>query len=1113
MMPGLGKQALFGVAVIVGLFFSNTLLAASCEKLDDWSMAAVEEESLLITLLRVNNRPVSQAFEVYAYENTYLIPVTALNQLLQLGWEIDRKTPSLMSSEDDAIADLCSFSIMLPKSAGQSGLFWAQDDFDIYIDIAALPHIFGGSAEYQFSLLQLNILADTDFPGLGAAAAIPDLVARHGLLPDRVVADRYRPLTPAIINYRLAGNYNSEQSDGRLTASSNAFFDVANHALELRVNANESNTQQFLRFSKNLDITGDEQAANFLRYEVGDIQLQSDELIHRSTSALGVSIFNFDPSYTRSFSQVTIEETLLPGWRAQLFRNGQFLQERFSNEQNLVVFEQVDTFHGTNLFEIKLYGPEGQEEVRYQTIKVGTQQLTPGKFNYSFNVSDAGKRFIDSDNAEARYDQNLSALLAYGLSHNTTIEASMHSVRGLEQQQDFASSALYVNFTNAALKTQWVKDLDAGNALFVGLNANIARALRANFSARYFDDFESAAYPQSRDIKAEAQLRLNGQLAWWQGVSWSSSIQHRSYNERENTNEVSLSLSKNLLGGTLSSSLAYQDALADEHLRHRVLWSTNIAGWQFSNSIEWLPQDDQQIRSYYSVIRWPQQYDTYNQSRIEYRANREDKVLFTHLFNWRQESFNLQFGGSVSDGGDWTVNLGISGDIEYDMFDQQFNYYRPRGSVANIHALAYLDNNRNALFDTGDETLSGVGMIGNGNWRERRTDGQGLMQLATNARVQAVHIDDITLPDPFMVPVDTLVHVNTHRGGINWVPLAVMTFNDVEGAVYRTTNNSSNSRGVNALTVQLVDPKLNVVGETQTEMDGYFFFSRIPPGQYTLQLDTQYLENNDLTMANAPQRIDAPMEGDSLRINDVLLVERSQAPQLPATPEQKLQAPAEPELKPKLAAQLTRKPALPVELHKKPDAVEVDKFYVQLGAFKKLHLIKDVLKYLPTNEYDVKIFRNHLTGLSYVVAGGYASQQNARLAAEKLKDMPQFTRAYVSAGSRYLSSGWDLEYQLLDMAEHLQLSHQVIREAPADSYFCQLVSYSSLKPISADGLNNMQVVHVAHRQVNNKGFYTLYTGPVANPLECQKPSLNQLTPDAPFALSSVTLRTQLVENP
>ena len=911
--------------------------------------------------------------------------------------------------------------------------------------------------------------------------------------------------------------------------------DVTNHALELRLNTNQNQTQQFLRLSKNLDMSGEFQAKNFLRYEVGDIQLQSDELIYRSQAALGVSIFNFDPSYSRTFSQITIEETILPGWRVQLFRNSVFLQETFSNDRNRVIFEQVDTFLGTNLFEIKFYGPEGQEEIRYKTVNVGSEQLTPGKLNYAFNVSDAGKRFIDGDVQETLYDKNISGLLSYGLSKSTTIEGSLHSVSGLDQEQTFASSALYMNFSSVALKTQWVKDVDAGSALFFGLNTSVSRLLRLNFNARYFDDFKSAAYPERRDIRTEVELRLNGQMPWWKGVNWSSNIQSRTFRELDETNQVSLSLSKNLIGGSITSSLVYQDGFSQERWRHRVLWSQRFGGWQIANSLEWLPEDEQEILSYYSTLRWPQSYNTYNQSRIEYRADRDDKVLFTHSFNWHQDRFNFQAGGSVSGDGNWTVDFGISGDIEYDMFAQHFNAYRPRGSVSNIHALAYLDNNRNSIFDVGDDTLSDIGMIGNGKWRELRTDSQGLMQLPTNSQTQRIRIDESSLPDIYMVAVDKLVQVNTHRGGISWVQLPVVTVNDVEGAIY--VSNNENSRGLGSFTVQLLDSELKVVAETQTEVDGYFFFTRIPPGQYTLKLDAQYLKKNNLIISNVPKIIDAPLEGDSIRMSDIVLVASSPMPMPELDVGSFKQAPLPVEQNDKVPSTVEdiKKPTLLGEADAKLGTVETDAFYVQLGVFKNPATIAQILKSLPTKEYDFKIFRNNLTGLSYLVMGGFASRLEARPAVDMINKQSQFTRAYVSKGSRYFSSGWSLEpdfsvvevnkdngkneqsvddnVKSMTLAEHLLLSSQTVGNAPSNSYFCQLASYGSLTSVNTAMLNNNKMVHVVRRQVNNKGFYTLYTGPVTNPLECQNPSVRRLTPNVPFALSIGTLRGQLMANP
>jgi hypothetical protein len=1061
---------------------SGNAYAESCQITQQWQKIELKDEELLIAALRVNTQTVAASLELYSIDDTQLIPLTLLDNLLQLGWEVDLIKQRLEYTEADE-AGLCTFSIQL--GAGETGWYWAQDDFDIYLDVRALDSLLSASHNFDYALQQITFQTELKLKGL-----LPDAPTgfRHydpvqQIQADRIIGDQYHLATPPLINYKLRSNYDSVQKSTSSQLNLVSFFDLFNHATELRINKSEQNSRQFLKFSKDLDVSGSEEAINFLRYEAGDIQLQSNELISRSKQAAGVRIFNFDPNYSRSFSTVTIEEIALPGWRAQLFRNGQFVREVFSDENSRVVFPEVDTFYGNNLFEIKLYGPEGQQEVRQQNINVGSEQLNPGRINYEFSVSDASKHFIDDDVAESRYDKNIAGLLSYGLSQHTTIELAAQSLSGLEVQQDFISTGVLMTLDNYAIKSQWVKDLDGGDAFFAGLNAGFGRSLKVNFSARYLNDFVSDAYTPEMDLKAEGRVRLSGRSDIWGGTGWNSSVISRWYNQKEQNNIVRLGLNKNLLGGTFSTGVSHNSAAIDRTLEHNIYWSKFLAGWQFSSSLDWLPFDKQELTNFYSAVRWPQKYATYNESRIDYRPLNKHKLSLRHQLSWRHKYFDLQFGGSINDGGEWTVNFGISGDIEYDPFTPEVNFYRPRGgNIANIQALTYLDNNRNSVFDEEDEVLSEVALAGNQAWRAIGTNAEGHIQLYTNTRNQSIHIDEASLADPFMHPVDELVYVNTHRGGINRVALPVVTFNDLEGAIYRVKN--STSRGVNGLKVMLVDEALKVVAETTTEVDGFFFFTRIPPGQYNLQLEAEYLSANKLIIANLPEMINAPQRGDSLRINDLLLVDQEQAPELIAQAQSDSIA----------------------------GPMSADKFYVQLGAFKKPRSIIEVIKYLPTEEYDLKIYRNHRTALSYVVMGGYDSLHEAREAIVKIRNVSQFTEAYVNNGSRYFQAGWTLEYQLHDIQSHLLETHELINTAPEQSYFCQLASYRSLTSIAQDKFNGVLPVYVARRTVKQARFYTLYSGPVLDPLACADEKYAELTPEQPIPLSTIILRTQLVDN-
>lgn len=1041
-------------------------MAIECEPLSNWQKVDINEDTLLLPVLRLNGRPISASIDLFPHDDRFMVPVSTLESVFQLGWDIDIAAAAFSFNNSSQLIDFCDFEINLTKQNEPNGYFWARDDFDIYIDLRALDTVLGGSYAFNYELLHLNLFNDKPFPGLKneASVTVPTFEESVDMQPSRGVGDQYHVISPPLIHYRINGSHDSDLESSKLNGNLNGFFDLFKHATELRINANQDNGNRYLRLSKNLDISGNEQPVNLIRYEIGDIQLQSDELIYSSKQAAGVSVFNFDPNYSRSFTATTLEEVVLPGWRVQLFRNGQFIAEVFSDDDNRAIFENVDTFYGSNLFEFKLYGPEGQQETRTKTLNVGNEQLSPGRFNYLLNVSDASKRFIDEDNVDSLYDKNVSALMSYGVTGNTTIEASVHSLQGADQKQDYLSSALYMNFSGAAVKSQLVKDLNAGGALFTGINSRLFdNKLRANLSYRIFNDFESDAYAASRDLKSETRARLNGRVNWLKGASWGVNYLHRSYNNQSDDNVYSVNLNKNLLGGTFSTTLSRNEGIEDETLGQTLYWSKNFSGWQISNSMSWLPFDNQKVLNYYSNIRWPQQYSTYNESRIDYRPSREHKLEVRHQLNWRRKQFNLQFGTSVNNGGEWTVNFGIAGDIEYSPYDKSLNFYQPRGSnTANIRAFAFLDNNRNSIFDHNDSALSDVTISGNYGWREFRTNQNGKIQLATTKREQGLAIDDASLPDPYMTAADDLVLVNTHRGGINTVSLPVVTFNDIEGAVYRVKNN--NSRGASDLKIRLINQDLELIAETISEVDGFFFFTQIPPGQYKIQVDPDFLTSNELTISNLPKIIDAPSVGDSVRINDLLLVNQATG-----------------------------------EFEETATSDQRELYFVQLGAFKKFRSIYEVIKYLPTDEFNLKIFRNHKKAMSHVAIGGFETILGAQSAIKQIAHIQQLEHIFVSRGERYYASGWDLEFELNDLNNFLNESHEKVRLAHPNSSLCQLASYRSMTSIRQILLNQDESVLLVRRLVSGKRFYTLL-GELKESTESCEAEFQGLTPELPISI-------------
>lgn len=1060
--------------------FSGSIQARTCNDTPTFRQVTLNEEALLISVLRLNGRPLFDGIDIATVGNTHLVPVSGLVSSLNLPWQVSNSEQRIVSAYNDTKLELCDFDIQLQGAQTEGQFLWAQDTFDIYIDVNAIEVLLNVKHDYNYELLQLNLHSDN--PALEPKGGELSFIPTFETLPEkesgRVISDQYSAITLPILNYRVVSQTHSEQGS-RSSASVNGAFDLFNHAASLRVNTSESGTQQLLKLSRNTDFLISPSASDPLRYEFGDIQLQGDELINRAKQAMGVALYSHDPFKSQSFSSATIEEFVLPGWRVQLFRNGQFITEVFSDDSNRVLFADVETFYGDNFFEIKLYGPEGQQETRTQLVKVGTNQLKQGRLSYYVGATDASQRFIDSSvETPQGFYKNATTRIAYGLTNRLTLSGSYHSLAGDDERADYLSSALTFQFPNSVLKAEVANQTNGGEAYFLGLNSRIGNDLRFNLSGQIIDDFVSEAFTHSMSIEQQWRARLNGRTSWLGGAGWNLSITHRSVADQSDSNVFSASLNKNLLGGTFSGSIEHRTGVTEPALKSRVYYSKAMSGWRLTSSLEWYPADNQRIEQFYTTLRWPQKFNSYNETRIQHRPNADIKTEIQHQYNWRLDVFNLALGARYNSANQWGINLTLSGDIDYDPTRRQLNFYRPRGmTAANIEAFVFLDNNRNAVFDEHDQSLADVAIDGSLAWRDQNTDEKGKVRLATTRRQQPLSIATASLPDPYMHPVDQVVQVNTHTGGFNSVALPVVTFNDIEGAVYQIRNGES--RGAGGLKVNILDVQGEIVAQTLTESDGFFYLSKIPPGQYDIQIDPDYLAANNLTIGNQPDLINAPREGDSIRIQDVLITD------------------------------LIHQAAVS-EPRQQQEHFEQE-YFVQLGAFKKSRSIPEVIKYLDIEDFNIRIFRHHLKGLSYVTLGDFEDMQQAQKALQRIVKLRGFEGAYIVPAQRYFGTSWHEEFVLKDIQTMVVRSHTRILKDPDNAMYCQLGAFRSLTSLRPDAVSVNANTLLLRRAVNETRYYTLVKKPDSqDPAACQSMLSGRRDNQRAFAVGARVLKKQLL---
>ncbi len=345
-------------------------------------------------------------------------------------------------------------------------------------------------------------------------------------------------------------------------------------------------------------------------------------------------------------------------------------------------------------------------------------------------------------------------------------------------------------------------------------------------------------------------------------------------------------------------------------------------------------------------------------------------------------------------------------------------------------------------------------------------------------------MNENSLPDAFQKAKYKNVLIHTHQGGINKVQIPVLVVNDIEGSIYKIINNET--RAAFEQKVSLLDIAGQVVAETTTESDGYFVFSLVPPGNYSLAVSSPEIEQQKLTPINLPQNINASSLGDAIILNDILLVDQQYIAN------QQHQATSN---KNQLAYNFDN-----------------DRFFIQLGVYDKYISIYTATQHLPANLLDIQIFYNKQKKRYYLVSGPFESTDSALPEIEKLRAIEEFAHVFLVRTNRYQAEKWQLVYQLQNLKNRLKEGEKIVLQTPAHQYFCQLASYNALNSIDSSLFLQTPELFVIKRNVFHKTFYSLLVGPFKNQYgkSCQESKYRHVTPEQPTDRTVASLQQELM---
>ena len=128
-------------------------------------------------------------------------------------------------------------------------------------------------------------------------------------------------------------------------------------------------------------------------FAVGDVPGPTSRLIAGGTGR-GAELTNRPLFAPAAFDRTRFEGDLPAGWDAELYRNGQLLAFAKGDGTQRYRSTTSSSPYGDNHFEIIIYGPQGQQRSRVETINVGQNHVPPGKTWYWAGVNQPGSDLL-----------------------------------------------------------------------------------------------------------------------------------------------------------------------------------------------------------------------------------------------------------------------------------------------------------------------------------------------------------------------------------------------------------------------------------------------------------------------------------------------------------------------------------------------------------------------------------------------------------------------------------------------------------------------------------------------------------------------------------------------
>ncbi|BDY06385.1 hypothetical protein F0521_34260 [Ferrimonas sp. YFM] len=856
-----------GLMRVVSLFLSGLL---SC-----YSVGAFTQE---IDLPNQNLRPftlhargvqLTDQLPVYLYRGELLLPLQGLAASLGIDVKVD---PQALTASGWIQGENANLMLDLNQDKARRGLkqitvdpemIWGRDNLDIYL-----------TPEFIQQLLPLTLNIQNLRQTINASGVIPMPAVDQAITLNQVTADPneqkdltqtsfdpqhphdYQIYTPPLVYLQgeadLAGeDYVTEDYMFNLLAQG----DLAMHSYEFSAGRTQGEDERFrLRVSRDLGDLNGWMPFQLGGYQVGDVRYFGDNLIHGQIEGQGVVFGNAQQRDQARFGRTVIEGNAPEGWSVNLYRNGALMRVTTADQDNHYQFTNLPLVEGSNLFELHLFGPNGEYLVRRRTVHSGGATLAAGQVSYSgFYIDQTSNLFThksDSELASLGLRRAYDARVDYGLTDNLTLGVgySQQSVRenGVIENRDYFSTRATGFFADSTWFAEAAMEAEGDSAFALGWQTLLGTDHSLRLTHNDFGEFQSSRNNPGElvEVRRATRFEIEGALPQAGGLQYQFGTAFRDtelgsgflFNNR---------LSTQVAGLNLTHYMAYDTSFDDvsRRLSGQLLFDTPMRDWNLSGHLNY--QTGEGIGEVLTTMRWRPWRGVNNQTQLYYRDPLDSKSRFGlgHRFSLTWQWLTVGLEGEVNTRGDWQVLATSAVALNYQDGRLKGVDYRPQ--LSDIQVRVFEDINNNGRFDPSDRPLAGLPLLTAPGLPHSPSDDTGLVKLTQVPSNQLYRIS----VEPEFMPSDLVLRDGPAQampvtGKLVALDLPLVRLTDLEGRVLRGNSN----KGLSGIPLVLKDLHRQPLATLVTGPRGEYRFDDIKPGYYLLQPDPTILDAQGVLM-------------------------------------------------------------------------------------------------------------------------------------------------------------------------------------------------------------------------------------------------------------------------